>query len=37
MPAPELTFELVDGNAAAEHADELLQLREEACPGPLDE
>jgi len=36
MPAPELTFELVDAALAAEYADELLQLHAEACAGPLD-
>jgi len=37
MPAPELTFELVDAALAAEHADELQQLHAEACAGPLDD
>jgi GNAT superfamily N-acetyltransferase len=34
MPAPEITFELLDGTRAAEHADELRALAAEVCADP---
>ena len=37
MPAPEVSFDLLDGTQAAELTQDLAALHAEVCPGPLTE